>query len=623
LQEQLFQEMKARIKETDSSVPEQVDQYLYYTRTEDGKQYDIHCRKKGTLEASEEVILDENQLANEHTYFSLGAFEISPDHNLLAYSTDTKGTERFTIFIKDLRTGEHTRDCIIDTVNSLEWGEDGETIFYTVPNEAWRPYKLYRHILGNDLADDELVWHEENESFSVNISKAKSRKYLFMTLQSEITTEVHYLEANLPHTNFSIIYPRDYGVEYYVGHGGEFFYIRTNKEAENFKIIRVPVNNFSVIEEIVPYRKEVMLQHVEVFADHLVLYEQENGLPAISILNFSTGEVHRIDFPEPAYSIYRAHNPMFNTKILRFMYSSLVTPETVIDYNMMDNTRKVKKEQEIPSGYDKTKYVMERIFASSHDRKKVPISLIYKKDNKRNGNSPLLLYGYGAYGSTQNPDFYSQIFSLVDRGFVYAIAHVRGGGEMGRRWYREGKLLHKKNTFYDFIACAEHLIQEKYTSKEKLAIEGGSAGGLLIGAVLNMYPQLFCAAVAVVPFVDALNTMLDPSLPLTIREWDEWGNPKNKLYYEYIKSYAPYDNVEAKKYPHLLIKAGLHDTRVLYWEPAKWAAKLRALKTDSNLLLLKTDLEAGHGGPSGRYEYLRDIAFQYAFLIDISNKEAK
>ncbi|RMF67056.1 MAG: S9 family peptidase [Calditrichaeota bacterium] len=619
LQQKLYDEMVARIKETDLEVPERVGEYYYYNRTEEGKQYPIHCRKKGSLDAPEEVLLDENELAKGHDYFRIGVLRVSPDQRLLAFSTDTTGGERYTIHVKDLRSGEILPDEIPNTYYSMEWANDNRTLFYNTLDAAMRPFKLYKHVLGAAPDRDELVHFEEDESYFLELSKSKSRAYLFLRLESSTTTEVWYLDANKPERRFKLIHPRQHGMEYYVEHHGDKFYILTNDHATNFKLMEAPVSRPAKRnwKETFPYDEAVKLDRVEPFKDHLVIYERENGLPKIRILDMKTGETHFVSFDEPAYSIRRTANPEFDTTTLRFKYSSLVTPESVYDYDMNRRTRELKKQTEVLGGYDPAQYQTERIFAQAPDGVKVPISLVYKKGLRKNGKNPLFLYGYGSYGITVDPGFSSNRLSLLDRGFVYAIAHIRGGGAMGRTWYEDGKLLHKKNTFTDFIACAEHLIHEGYTSPERLVIYGGSAGGLLIGAVVNMRPELFKAAVAKVPFVDVVNTMLDASIPLTVIEYEEWGDPNDKTYYEYIKSYSPYDNVRPQAYPNMLITAGLNDPRVQYWEPAKWTAKLRATKTDDNLLLLKVNMGAGHGGASGRYRSLHELAFEYAFIFDV------
>lgn len=618
-QKKLYEELLSKIKETDLTVPERLDDYYYYTRTEEGKQYPIYCRKKGSLDAKEEILLDQNVLAEGYDYFDIGVLKISPNHKLLIYSIDTTGSERFTIYIKNLNTGELFNEKINNTRYSAAWTNDNKTFFYTIQDNAKRPYKLYRHMLETDPSQDELIYHEQDEAFWLDISKTKNMQYLIINLGSHTTSEVHYLNADTPGDKFKLIHPRQHKMEYYVEHHGDRFFILTNDNAKNFKLMEVSVNDPSKAnwKEVIPHRGSIKIDGIDVFKNHLVIYERENGLEKIRITNFINNETYYVDFPEPVYTFWAGRNRDFNSNLLRFTYTSLVTPRSIFDYDMNDRTRELKKQYEVLGGYDPSMYQSERIFAMAPDNAKIPISLVYKKGTIKDGTNPLCLVGYGAYGSSSDPYFSSNRLSLLDRGFIYAIAHVRGGGEMGRYWYEQGKLLNKKNTFTDFIACAEHLINEKYTSSDKLVISGGSAGGLLIGAVTNMRPDLFKIVVADVPFVDIINTILDPTLPLTVLEYEEWGNPNVKEYYDYMKSYSPYDNVEPKDYPNILIIAGLNDTRVMYWEAAKWTAKLRLLKTDNNLLLLKTNMGTGHLGASGRYDYLKDIAFEYAFILDL------
>ncbi len=622
LQAKLYQEILGRIKETDLSVPEKIDDYYYYSRTEEGLQYPILCRKKGSLNGEEEVLLDENALAAGHKYFRVGASKPSPDHKLLAYSSDTDGSETYTLFVKDLRTGQLLKDRIPNTYYGLEWANDNATLFYTTLDPAKRPYRLHRHKLGTDPQQDDLIYQENDEMFYLQVSKTRSRRFLLLSLDSKTTSEVRYLEADRPAGEFRMIHPRRQDMEYAVEHHGDRFFIVTNENAKNFKLMEAPVarparQNW---KEVIPHRASVKLDRVDAFQNHLVIHERENGLRKISVRNMTSNlanqETHAVEFPEPVYTVTGGGNPEFNTTLFRFTYTSLVTPRSVFDYDMNTRQRDLKKQYEVLGGYDPSLYQSERIFAKASDGSMVPISMVYRKGMTHSGKNPLLLYGYGSYGVSTEPAFSSDRLSLLDRGFVYAIAHIRGGGEMGRPWYEDGKLLRKKNTFTDFIACAEHLIAQKYTASGRLAIFGGSAGGLLMGAVTNMRPDLFQVVVAKVPFVDVINTMLDESIPLTVTEFEEWGNPKDRQYYDYIKSYSPYDNVEAKAYPNLLVTTGLNDPRVAYWEPAKWTAKLRKLKKDDNRLLLKTNLGAGHGGASGRYERLKETAFEYAFILD-------
>jgi oligopeptidase B len=613
----LYKEMLNRIKETDLSVPARLDDYYYYSRTEKGKQYRIFCRKKGSLQAEEEILLDLNELAAGHEYFDLGTYEVSPDHKVLAYSVDTTGAERYTLCFKDLATNELSKERMSNTGRSLEWANDNETVFYTTLDDTRRPDKLHRHILGTDPSEDTLICHEKDKSFFLGVSKTRNKKYLLMESGSRTTSEAYYLDADNPAGIFRLIRPREPELEYYVEHHGIRFLILTNDRAKNFKLMEVPVadprkQNW---QEVIPHRDSVRISGFRVLKDHLIVYERENGLQKIRITSFTDSETHYIDFPDPAYTLWRGENPDFNTNLLRFNYTSLVTPISVFDYNMDTRGRELKKQYEVLGGYDPSLYQSERIFTVAKDGTDIPISLVYKKGMAKDGTNPLFLTAYGAYESSYDPVFSSNRLSLLDRGFVYAIAHVRGGGEMGRFWHEDGKMLKKKNTFTDFIACAEHLVAKDYTSNNGLIASGASAGGLLIGAVTNMRPDLFKGVIADVPFVDLLNTMLDSSLPLTVTEYEDWGNPNEKKYYDYMKSYSPYDNVDARDYPNMLITTSLNDTRVSYWEAAKWTARLRAVKTDKNLLLLKIKMEAGHAGASGRYDYLKDVAFQYAFIF--------
>ncbi len=616
LQSKLYTEILGRIKQTDLSVPVKRDGYFYYTRTVEGKQYPIHCRKKGSLEAAEEILLDENQLAEGKKYFRIGNFSVSPNTKLLAYSVDFDGDEAYTIHVKDLATGKLLVDEIPNTYYSLEWANDNATFFYTVLDPAKRPYKVFRHTLG--VKKDELVYHETDEKFNLALSKTSSRAYILIDISSSLTSEVRYLSADHPNGKFEPILPRVHETEYDVTHHGDSWFIRTNDGAKTFRVVEAPVKNPSKAnwKEILPGRPDVTVEEVRAFKDYLTVEERDRGLNKLRIQSFATGKVHYVDFSEPVYTIAMGGNAEYDTKVVRFNYASLVTPNSVFDYNMETRERELKKQQEVLGGYDPSQYVSERVYATAPDGVKIPISLVYKKGFAKDGKAPALLYGYGAYGISMDPTFASDRLSLLDRGFVYAIAHIRGGADLGKPWHEDGRILKKKNTFTDFIAAAEYLIAQKYTSPSRLAIMGGSAGGLLMGAVTNMRPDLFAVVVAMVPFVDALNTMLDASLPLTVGEYEEWGNPNEKQYYDYIKSYAPYENVEAKQYPKMLVTAGLNDPRVSYWEPAKWVAKLRATKNDHHLLLLKTNMGSGHFGASGRYEHIKETAFNYAFILN-------
>lgn len=619
LQEQLYQEMRGRIKETDLSVPEQVDNYFYYTRTETGLQYPIFCRRHGSPDAPEEVLLDQNPLAADHAYFRIGVSEVSPDHRLLAYSVDTSGAEEFTLYIKDLFTGRLLAESIENTSVGVTWANDSRTLFYTLLDHARRPCRLYRHTVGSSPTTDVLVYFEPDESFFVDINRTRSRRYLLLDITSHSTSEVRFLNADDPEGVFGVVQTREPGVEYSVEHHDDRFFITTNDSASNFRLVQAPVANPSKANwsPVLPYRPDIKLDETDAFRSHLVVYEREAGLRQIRVVDLASNEEHLIAFPEPVYT-FRAHeNPEFETTLLRFAYTSLVTPSSVVEYDMRARTWMVRKQTEVRGGYDPSLYRSERVFATASDGERVPVSVVYREPLQRDGRRPLLLNGYGAYGLSYDPSFSSNTLSLLDRGFVVAIAHVRGGEEMGRSWYEGGKLLNKRSTFTDFIASAEHLVAEGYTFTDRLVINGGSAGGLLMGAVTNLRPDLFRVVLAEVPFLDVVNTMLDASLPLTVIEYDEWGNPNDPAAYEYIRSYSPYDNIEPKHYPDMLVTGGLNDPRVAYWEPAKWTAKLRATKTNGSRLLLRTNMGAGHGGASGRFDFLREIAFKYAFMLDL------
>lgn len=619
LQERLYQEMVGRIQETDQTAPVPIDDYYYYSRTEEGKQYSIYCRKQGSLDAEEEVLLDLNEAAEGHDYLNLGVYKVSPDHRLMAYSLDTNGAEDYVLYVKDLATGDLLPDEIHNTYYSAEWGNDNETLFYTTKDEAKRAHKVWRHRLGTAVEEDELLYHEKDELFRVFFYKTKDRRYVVATSASMETSEQRYLNADAPAGDFVLIQPRQKGLRYYVAHRDGTFYILTNDDAPNFRLMTAPVAapEKERWRERIPHREKVKIDDVDLFARHLVVYERENGLRTMRIVDLETDAFHYLDFPEPVYTYAQNGNPVFDTNLVRYTYSSLSTPDSVYDYNMETREQTLVKRKPVLGDYDPDDYQTERIFAAAKDGTEVPISLVFRRDAFSGDEpAPCLLYGYGSYGHSVDPTFNSNRLSLLDRGFIFAMAHIRGGQEMGRIWYDQGKFLNKRNTFIDFIACAQRLIDGGFTSGEQLAIIGGSAGGLLVGAALNMAPDLFHAAVAAVPFVDVVTTMLDESLPLTVGEFEEWGNPKEEDYYRYMLSYSPYDNVEAQTYPHVLVTAGLNDPRVQYWEPAKWTAKLRDRKTDDNVLLLKTEMGAGHSGPSGRYDYLREVALHYAFVLD-------
>ncbi len=617
LQESLYQEMRSRIKETDLTVPEKLGSYLYYYRTEQGRQYALFCRKKNRMAATEEILLDENAAAQGHEYFDIGSYRLSPDQKMLAYTLDTTGSEYYSLHIKNIGNGQPLGDSLTQIDNSMEWGNDGKTVFYLTMDESHRPYRFYRHVLGTSQAKDDLLYQEDDPKYSLELFKTRSRKYIVLHVASKTTVEERYIEADNPRGDIKILSPRTPGVEYYLEHQGKYFYILTNQNAVNFKVVRASIKDSGKWQEFIAHSDSVLLEGVDAFKDFLAVYERRNGLKKIRIIDNKNGTEHYVKFPEPTYSFWPGRNWEYDSDKLRFSYTSFVTPSTVYDYDIKKKAKEALKRQEVLGGYNQDGYQCERFFAKAADGAMIPISLVYKIGVAKDGSNPLVLNGYGAYGYSSDPYFSSARLSLLDRGFIFAIAHVRGGGEMGRQWYEQGKLLNKKNTFSDFINCAEYLITQKYTSPDKLVITGGSAGGLLMGAVTNMRPDLFKGVVAGVPFVDVINTMSDPTIPLTTAEYEEWGNPGDSAYYFYMKSYSPYDNVKRQDYPSILITAGLNDPRVGFWEPAKWTAKLRALKTDHNLLILKTNMGAGHGGLTGRFDYLKEEAFEYAFILSL------
>jgi len=618
LQRKLFEEMRGRIRETDLSVPTRMGEYLYYTRTEAGKQYPVMARKRGSLGAREEVLLDQNAMAAGTRYFSVGASAVSPDARLLAFAIDTTGAERYTLMVKEIATGRILSDRVERTNGSVEWALDNRTLFYGVSDSANRPHRVLRHTVGTPASADVVVGEEPNDLFTLRIERTKDRRYLLLNSTSFSASEVSYLPADRPGGAFRVLRPRQEGVEYAVEHHGNRFLITTNENAPNFKVVEAPEGDPRAAnwKELVPASDATLLDGIDVFRDFLVLYQRGNALRKLRVVPLRGGAPYDVDFPEPVYTFNPAANPEFDSSVLRFTYTSLVTPAAVYDFDMARRTRELRKATEVVGGHDPSLYGTERSWARAPDGTMVPISLVYRKPLARDGKRPMLLYAYGSYGASTDPNFNSNLLSLLDRGVVYAIAHIRGGQEMGRSWYDQGKLLNKRNTFTDFIAAAEHLTREGYTTRERLVIRGGSAGGLLMGAVVNMRPELFRAVVADVPFVDVINTMLDASIPLTTGEWLQWGNPAQPEYYSYMKSYSPYDNVERKAYPAMLVTAGLNDPRVGYWEPAKWVALLRTMKTDPNPLLLRTNMGAGHGGASGRYDALREQAVRYAFILD-------
>ncbi len=621
----LFEEMKGRIKEDDASVPYKENGYWYVTRYETGKEYPIYSRHKESLDAPEEIIFNCNEMAEGHEFFNLGGIGVSPDNKLAAFGVDTVSRRQYTLQIKNLDTGEVLADKIDNTTGGAVWANDNETMFYSKKDPVTlRSDKIYRHRLGTPTSEDELVFHEADETFGTFVYKSKSDKYIIIGSYSTLTSEYQILNADDPNGKFKVFSPRSRGLEYSISHYGDSFYVLTNKdEATNFKLMKLGEVNTSSEnwEEFIPHRENVLLEDVEIFKEYFVLSERENGLNRLKINRWDGKDAYYLPFESETYTANVSTNPDFNTEILRYSYNSLGTPASVIDFNMRTQEKEIKKEQEVLGGkFDKADYVEKRVWATARDGVKVPMSIIHHKNTKLSPDTPILQYAYGSYGATIDPYFSTVRLSLLDRGFAYALTHIRGGQYLGRPWYEDGKLLKKKNTFTDFIDCSKFLIESNYTSADHLYAMGGSAGGLLMGAVVNMAPKLYNGVIAAVPFVDVVTTMLDDSIPLTTGEYDEWGNPNEKEYYDYMKSYSPYDNVEAKEYPNMLVTTGLHDSQVQYFEPAKWVAKLRELKTDKNLLLFDINMDAGHGGASGRFEALKEVAKEYAFLLDLEGK---
>ena len=617
LQETLYKELLGRIKETDMAVPHRHGGYWYYSRTEQGKSYPIYCRKKGSLEAAEEVILDQNELARDKKFHALGGFDVSPDGSQLLYLEDLTAFREYTLYVKDLRTGR-VIDSIDKVWNGTAWADDNRTFFYVTADSAKRGNAVWRHVIGAPREKDTKVFQEDNVLNEVTAFRSRSGKYVFICADGFTSSEWHVVPTANPMAAPRVIAPRRSEVEYSVEHGGGFFYIYTNDGARNFRIVRAPEDDPSPgnWKDWLAHRDTAFLEGIDVFQRHAVVRERTEGLGRLRVTELTTNHSHCVTFPESAYSVFVGSNPEFDTDVVRFTYASPVTPSSVYDYNMATEQRELKKRQEIPSGFDASRYEVQRRVARARDGVQVPVSILLPRGTRLDGSNPLLLYGYGSYGFTTEPDFDSNVFSLVDRGMIYAIAHIRGGQEMGRKWYDDGKMLQKKNTFNDFIDVAEFLVKAGYTSADRLVANGESAGGLLMGVVANMRPDLFKAVVAEAPFVDVVNTLLDDSLPLATQEWEQWGDPRNPEHYAYIRSYSPYDNVEAKAYPRLLVTTSLNDSQVMFWEPAKWVAKLRALKTDANPLYLKMNLAGGHAGSSGRYDHLREVAFKYAFILD-------
>lgn len=619
-QEKLYNEIVGRIKQTDMSVPYKDQGYYLYRRFEEGYEYPIYCRKKGSFDAEEEIILNVNEMAKGYDFFNVAGYSTSSNNNLIAYGVDTVSRRLYTLHFKDLTTDQLFEDVIPNTSGRAAWANDNQTVFYALKDTTTlRPYKIMKHVLGTDVDEDKVVYTEEDETFDIYVYKTKSKKFLMISAQQTLSSEYWFLDASDPDGNFQVVQPRERNLEYSVDHYQDKFYIRTNWDAENFRLMETPVNKTTKENwrEVIPHREDVLLDRVEIFKNFLVLGERKNGLTQIHIIRWSDGSEHYLDFGEEAYAAYIAANRDFDTDLLRYDYTSLTTPDSVYDYDMVNREKKLLKQQEVIGDFDPKNYVTERLFATARDGTKVPISLVYRKGLEKDGDNPLLLNGYGSYGASSDPYFSSDRLSLLDRGFVYAIPHIRGGSEMGRYWYEEGKLLKKKNTFYDFIDCAEYLVEQKFTNPNKMFAWGASAGGLLVGAVVNMRPDLWKGVIAEVPYVDVITTMLDTSIPLTTGEFDEWGNPQDKEYYDYMLSYSPYDQVEAKDYPAMLVTTGYHDSQVQYFEPAKWVAKLRAMKTDNNPLIFHINMEAGHGGVSGRFRQYREIALIYAFMLDL------
>jgi oligopeptidase B len=616
-QKKLYDEMLSRVKETDMEVPYKNGLYLYYMRTEAGKQYEIRCRRKGSMDAPEEVVLDINELAKGQAFMEVAAYDVSDDGNLLAYTTDDTGFRQYTLAVKDLRTGKLLLDHA-ERVGSVAWANDNKTFFYTVEDATTkRQYRLYRHAVGT-TGPDQLIYEEKDKRFDVFVEKARSKAFIFLVAASLTTTEIRYIPADQLIAEWKVMEPRKQDIEYYPDHNGNFFYIRVNDTGRNFRLVKAPLSDprSQNWQEVVPQRAVVMLDDIDFFKSYYISYEHENGLPQIRVTDLESGRSRRIDFPEPAYIAYAYINREYDTTKFRYGYQSFITPASVFEYDVATAHSTVLKQTEVPGGYDRTRYQVERIYAPASDSVKVPISLVHLKNAKLDGRGPLYLYGYGSYGASNDISFDSNLFGMVDRGVVAAVAHIRGGGELGKAWHDDGRMMHKKNTFTDFIACAEYLVAQGYGSKDRLVIEGRSAGGLLMGAVLNMRPDLFHAALVGVPFVDVINTELDESLPLTVGEFEEWGNPKEKAAFDYMISYSPYDNITAKAYPNMLVRTSFNDSQVMYWEPAKYVAKMRLTRTDHNLLLLKSNMApAGHGGASGRYDQLKEAAFDYAFIL--------
>lgn len=621
LQDKLYDEIVGRIKKDDQSVPVNNNGYSYYTRFEEGGDYALYCRKKLEEGAKEEIMLNGPEMARDYSYYGFGGRSVSPDNKMLAFGIDTISRRQYTIYFKNLETGELLKDKLSNTGGTATWANDGQTIFYTTKNpQTLRQNKILKHVIGTNQSEDVVVYEEKDDTFRCGVGKTKSEAYLVIGSFQTLSTEFRVLDANTPHGEWKVIQPREKKLEYTIDHFEDHFYIRTNKDAKNFKLVKTPVNKTEKEHwvDVIPHRDNIYFQGMDLFKNYLVAEERKEGLRTIRVMKWDGTDDHYIQFNDPAYFAATTSNLDFDTDVLRYTYSSLTTPNSTYEYNMYEKKQLLLKQTEvIDPAFAIDNYTSERLFATATDGTKIPVSLIYKKGIEKNGKNPLLLYSYGSYGSSTEPTFSSTRLSLLDRGFIYAIAHIRGGQEMGRDWYENGKLLKKKNTFTDFVDVGKYLLEEKYTNSNHLYAYGGSAGGLLMGAVLNMKPDMWNGVIAAVPFVDVVSTMLDETIPLTTFEFDEWGNPKNKEYYDYMKSYSPYDNVEAKDYPNILITTGYWDSQVQYWEPAKWIAKLRELKTDDNLLLMDCNMETGHGGASGRFERYKRLALTYAFMFDL------
>jgi oligopeptidase B len=625
LEDKLYQEMKGRIKEQDESVPVRDNGYYYYSRFETGGEYPLYCRKAGNLQALEEVMLNGNQLGQGHSYFAVGGYEVSDNNEVLAYGVDTVSRRLYTLRFKNLKTGQLYPEKIPNTSGNAVWAADNQTVFYAKKNvTTLLPYQVYRHTLGTDPAQDVLVYEEKDDTFGLGVSRTKSKKFIGIELSSAFSSEYRYLDASNPKGEFKVFAPRTADVLYDVQDANGKFYIFTNWEAPNFRVMAAPLasTDRGNWQEVIPQREDVFLEGMDLFKNYLVLNEREEGIRQVRVINFKDQIGHTVDFRELAYTTYLGANPEFDTPTLRIIYTSFTTPTSTYDYNMATHKLTLLKEQPVLGGFNKNDYVTERKFVTARDGKQVPIAIVYKKGFHKNGQGPLLQYAYGSYGYSMDPTFSSARLSLLNRGFAYALCHIRGGQELGRQWFEDGRMMRKMNSFTDFIDCSEYLIKNHYTSASKLFAEGGSAGGLLMGAVINLRPDLYKGVIAAVPFVDVVTTMSDASIPLTTGEYEQWGNPANKPAYDYMLSYSPYDNVKAQSYPNLLVTTGLHDSQVQYFEPAKWVAKLRATKKDNNLLLLHTDMEAGHGGASGRFKALHDVARQYAFMFLVLGQKA-